>query len=47
MTRLPAPMGLLIDRNKPVSFSFDGRQFQGFNGDTDPSLFAALSSHAT
>ncbi|MBC2382041.1 FAD-dependent oxidoreductase [Pseudomonas sp. WS 5106] len=34
MTRLPAPMGLLIDRNKPVSFSFDGRQFQGFSGDT-------------
>ncbi|MDP0978147.1 2Fe-2S iron-sulfur cluster-binding protein, partial [Klebsiella pneumoniae] len=22
------------DRNKPVSFSFDGRQFQGFSGDT-------------
>ena len=30
MTRLKAPMGLLIDRDQPLSFSFDGKQYQGF-----------------
>ncbi|UVL76472.1 2Fe-2S iron-sulfur cluster-binding protein [Pseudomonas putida] len=33
-TRLPAPMGLLIDRERPVLFQFDGQACQGFAGDT-------------
>ncbi|QXI35511.1 2Fe-2S iron-sulfur cluster-binding protein [Pseudomonas promysalinigenes] len=33
-TRLPAPMGLLIDRNLPLRFEFDGQPYQGFAGDT-------------
>ncbi|MFR0672092.1 2Fe-2S iron-sulfur cluster-binding protein [Enterobacterales bacterium AW_CKDN230030176-1A_HGKHYDSX7] len=33
-TRLPAPMGLLIDRERPVHLSFDGQQYQGFAGDS-------------
>ncbi|QXH44997.1 (2Fe-2S)-binding protein [Pseudomonas xanthosomatis] len=33
-TRLPAPMGLLIDRERPLSFSFDGNRYQGFAGDS-------------
>ncbi|HDS1735632.1 2Fe-2S iron-sulfur cluster-binding protein [Pseudomonas sp. BP8] len=33
-TRLPAPMGLLIDRERPVRFSFDGQDYQGFSGDS-------------
>ncbi|HYQ55215.1 MAG TPA: FAD-dependent oxidoreductase [Pseudomonas sp.] len=33
-TRLPAPMGLLIDRERPVRFQFDGQVCQGFAGDT-------------
>jgi len=32
--RLNAPMGLLIDRDQPVSFSFEGRHYRGFNGDS-------------
>lgn len=32
--RLKAPMGLLIDRDKPLSFSFEGQQYSGFEGDT-------------
>lgn len=34
MPRLAAPNGLLIDRNRPVSFTFEGREIQGFHGDT-------------
>lgn len=34
MTRLPAPMGLLIDRNRPLTFSFEGQSYQGYAGDT-------------
>ncbi|MED5610440.1 2Fe-2S iron-sulfur cluster-binding protein [Pseudomonas sp. JH-2] len=34
LNRLPAPMGLLIDREKPLRFSFDGRDYQGFEGDS-------------
>ena len=34
MTRLPAPMGLLIDRNRPLAFSFEGQSYQGYAGDT-------------
>ncbi|WP_029380180.1 FAD-dependent oxidoreductase, partial [Pseudomonas monteilii] len=33
-TRLPAPMGLLIDRERPVRFQFDGQACEGFAGDT-------------
>lgn len=32
--RLAAPMGLLIQRDQPVSFSFEGRHYRGFAGDT-------------
>lgn len=34
MPRLAAPDGLLIDRDRPVEFSFEGRQVQGFHGDS-------------
>lgn len=34
MSRLPAPMGLLLDRSKPVTFSFEGHTFSGLQGDT-------------
>lgn len=40
-TRLPAPTGLLIERDKPVSFSFEGRRYEGFAGDTIASALAA------
>ncbi|MGT3074432.1 2Fe-2S iron-sulfur cluster-binding protein [Pseudomonas putida] len=33
-TRLPVPMGLLIDRERPLRFEFDGQACQGFAGDT-------------
>ncbi|MBC3496719.1 (2Fe-2S)-binding protein [Pseudomonas sp. SWRI100] len=33
-TRLPAPMGLLIDRERPLRFNFDGQACQGFAGDS-------------
>ncbi|WP_315981739.1 2Fe-2S iron-sulfur cluster-binding protein [Aliamphritea spongicola] len=33
--------GLLVDRSKTVSFSFDGREFKGFAGDTIASALAA------
>ncbi|MBA1200292.1 FAD-dependent oxidoreductase [Pseudomonas capeferrum] len=33
-TRLPAPMGLLIDRERPLRFSFEGQSYQGFEGDS-------------
>ncbi|MBC6440754.1 MAG: (2Fe-2S)-binding protein [Rhodospirillales bacterium] len=32
--RLDAPHGLLIDRDRPVTFTFDGRTRTGFAGDT-------------
>ena len=32
--RLPEPWGLLIDRERPLSFRFEGRTIQGFTGDT-------------
>ncbi len=41
MSRLPAPMGLLIDRNQPLDFSFDGKPFQGFEGDSIASALLA------
>ncbi|WP_420549264.1 sarcosine oxidase subunit alpha [Curvivirga sp.] len=34
-----------IDRNKPVSFTFDGKTFQGFEGDTLASALLANNVH--
>src|SRR5450830_1562630 len=39
--RLPAPMGLLIDRDQPLDFSFDGKAYQGFKGDSIASALLA------
>ncbi|WP_065761535.1 2Fe-2S iron-sulfur cluster-binding protein [Pseudomonas defluvii] len=39
--RLPAPMGLLIDRNRPLTFSFDGTAYQGLQGDSIASALLA------
>ncbi|SEQ13285.1 sarcosine oxidase subunit alpha [Amphritea atlantica] len=39
--RLKAPMGLLIDREKPLSFSFEGKQYRGFAGDSIASALLA------
>lgn len=39
--RLQAPYGLLIDRDRPVSFSFEGRPVSGLAGDTIASALAA------
>lgn len=39
--RLPAPNGSLIDRTKRLSFSFEGRHYDGFAGDTLASALAA------
>ncbi|MFJ4142951.1 2Fe-2S iron-sulfur cluster-binding protein [Pseudomonas sp. NPDC089734] len=41
LTRLPAPMGLLIDRNQPLTFSFDGKTYQGLQGDSIASALLA------
>lgn len=41
MSRLPAPMGLLIDRQQPLDFSFDGKPYQGFVGDSIASALLA------
>ncbi|MDP9940217.1 FAD-dependent oxidoreductase [Ectopseudomonas alcaliphila] len=41
MNRLPAPMGLLIDRDQPLRFSFDGRDYQGLKGDSIASALLA------
>ena len=41
MSRLPAPMGLLIDRNQPLDFTFDGKPYQGFAGDSIASALLA------
>lgn len=41
MSRLPAPMGLLIDRNQPLDFSFDGKPYQGLAGDSIASALLA------
>jgi len=41
MSRLPAPMGLLIDRDQPLTFSFDDKPYQGFAGDSIASALLA------
>ncbi len=40
-SRLPPPYGLLIDRDTPVSFTFDGRRYDGYAGDCIASALAA------
>lgn len=39
--RLPAPAGALIDRARPIAFTFEGRSVTGFAGDTIASALAA------
>jgi sarcosine oxidase subunit alpha len=39
--RLNKPVGLYIDRDKPISFRFDGCDYTGFYGDTIASALAA------
>ena len=41
VSRLPAPWGACIDRDTPVRFSFEGREIEGFAGDTIASALAA------
>ena len=41
MARLPEPAGLLLDRAEPVEFSFEGKRYGGFRGDTVASALAA------
>ncbi len=40
-TRLPAPMGLLIDRGQPLTFEFAGQHYQGLAGDSIASALLA------
>ena len=39
--RLPGGKGLLIDRSKPITFSFEGKVIEGLAGDTVASALAA------
>ena len=39
--RLDAPEGALIDRDRPLSFTFEGRKYRGFAGDTIASALMA------
>jgi sarcosine oxidase, subunit alpha len=39
--RLPAPMGLLIDRERPLRFTFEGASHAGFAGDSIASALLA------
>ncbi len=39
--RLPAAPGQLVDRTKPLEFTFDGRRYGGFSGDSIASALAA------
>ncbi len=41
MNRLPAPYGLLLDRNESITFSFENKSYQGYAGDTIASALAA------
>ena len=41
LSRLPAPMGLLIERDQPLTFEFDGQSYQGFQGDSIASALLA------
>lgn len=39
--RLPDSKGLYLDRSKTISFNFDGKNYQGYQGDTIASALAA------
>ncbi len=41
VNRLPAPAGLLVDRERPLGFSFEGAHYRGLAGDTLASALAA------
>ena len=41
MSRLPPSPGERIDRDRPISFSFDGKRVEAFEGDTIGSALAA------
>lgn len=41
MNRLPAPFGIRIDRTRPLRFSFEGKSFEAFAGDSIASALAA------
>ena len=41
MKRLPAPYGLLINREQPIRFSFENKTYQGLAGDSIASALAA------
>ena len=43
--RLPESKGLYLDRSKTISFSFDGKTYTGFDGDTIASALAANNTH--
>ena len=42
--RLPKPKGLYLNRNKTIAFTFAGKTYQGFQGDTIASALAANST---
>lgn len=41
MNRLPAPFGTRIDRTRPLRFSFEGKGFEAYSGDSIASALAA------
>src|SRR3954453_15420374 len=41
MSRLPEPYGARIDRSRPLKFTFEGRTYEGFAGDTIASALLA------
>ncbi|TPI15823.1 FAD-dependent oxidoreductase [Mesorhizobium sp. B4-1-3] len=41
MNRLPPPFGSRIDRSRPVRFTFEGKPFEGYEGDSIASALAA------
>jgi len=41
VNRLPAPYGLLLDRNKSITFSFENKRYQSFSGDSIAGALAA------
>lgn len=43
--RLNLPMGILIDRQRPISFEFEGKTIQGFAGDSIASALLANNQY--
>ncbi|TIT08995.1 MAG: (2Fe-2S)-binding protein, partial [Mesorhizobium sp.] len=41
MNRLPAPFGSRIDRSRRIRFSFEGKPFEAYEGDSIASALAA------